>query len=160
MACDGNFTPPLILFLKIYVLLCRNTLNYLDLDFFLRILLTNSFFCVTMYALRKRRHSSVGQSVRFTSVRSKVRALLSPPIKKEYPCGILFLFTITEGREGEAVQRNSPGDCFDRGRPSAQFARESSPSVSTRKKHTFVYQDNVCFFQRNLPLRASEIAPL
>ena len=28
------------------------------------------------------------------------------------------------------------------------------------KKHTFVYQDNVCFFQRNLPLRASEIAPL
>ena len=33
-------------------------------------------------------------------------------------------------------------------------------SFSARKKHTFVYQDNVCFFQRNLPVRASEIATL
>ena len=36
----------------------------------------------------------------------------------------------------------------------------SNLSFSARKKHTFVYQDNVCFFQRNLPLRASEIATL
>ena len=36
----------------------------------------------------------------------------------------------------------------------------SNPSASARKKHTFVYQDNVCFFQRNLPLQASEIASL
>ena len=35
-----------------------------------------------------------------------------------------------------------------------------NPPSPTRKKHTFVYQDNVCFFQRNLPLRASEIASL
>ncbi len=32
----------------------------------------------------------------------------------------------------------------------------SIPTVSTRKKHTFVYQDNVCFFQLNPPL-AEEI---
>ena len=36
----------------------------------------------------------------------------------------------------------------------------SNPTFSARKKHTFVYQDNVCFFQRKLPLRASEIALL
>ena len=36
----------------------------------------------------------------------------------------------------------------------------SNPAIPARKKHTFVYQDNVCFFQRNLPLRASEIASL
>ena len=36
----------------------------------------------------------------------------------------------------------------------------SNPPSPTRKKHTFVYLDNVCFFQRNLPLRASEIASL
>ena len=29
-----------------------------------------------------------------------------------------------------------------------------------QKKHTFVYQDNVCFFKRNLPFMASEIASL
>ena len=34
-----------------------------------------------------------------------------------------------------------------------------NPPAPTRKKHTFVYQDNVCFFQRNSP-SASEIAPL
>ena len=28
----------------------------------------------------------------------------------------------------------------------------SNPSLSARKKHTFVYQDNVCFFQLNPPL--------
>ena len=27
----------------------------------------------------------------------------------------------------------------------------SNPTFSARKKHTFVYQDNVCFFQRNSP---------
>ena len=27
----------------------------------------------------------------------------------------------------------------------------STPATPARKKHTFVYQDNVCFFQRNLP---------
>ena len=32
----------------------------------------------------------------------------------------------------------------------------SNPTPSARKKHTFVYQDNVCFFQRNSP-SASEI---
>ena len=30
--------------------------------------------------------------------------------------------------------------------------RGSNPLCSTRKKHTFVYQDNVCFFQRNKSL--------
>ena len=28
----------------------------------------------------------------------------------------------------------------------------SNPTASARKKHTFVYQDNVCFFQRNKSL--------
>ena len=32
----------------------------------------------------------------------------------------------------------------------------SSPVVRTRKKHTLVYQDNVCFFQLNPPM-AEEI---
>ena len=27
----------------------------------------------------------------------------------------------------------------------------SSPAIPARKKHTFVYQDNVCFFQLNPP---------
>jgi hypothetical protein len=37
------------------------------------------------------------------------------------------------GLEGEAVQSELPVDVRDRGRPSAQFARESSPSWSTKK---------------------------
>ena len=35
-------------------------------------------------------------------------------------------------------------------------AKRSYPSTPARKKHTFVYQDNVCFFQLNPPL-AEEI---
>ena len=38
------------------------------------------------------------------------------------------------GLEGEAVQSELPVDVRDRGRPSAQFARESSPSWSTNKR--------------------------
>ena len=37
------------------------------------------------------------------------------------------------GFEGEAVQSGLPVDVRDRGRPSAQFARESSPAASTKK---------------------------
>ena len=35
------------------------------------------------------------------------------------------------GFEGEAVQSELPVDVRDRGRPSAQFARESNPIIST-----------------------------
>ena len=35
------------------------------------------------------------------------------------------------GLEGEAVVNDSPVDCQSRGRPSAQFARESNPIIST-----------------------------
>ena len=37
------------------------------------------------------------------------------------------------GLEGETVQSKLPVDVCDRGRPSAQFARESSPVLSTKK---------------------------
>ena len=37
------------------------------------------------------------------------------------------------GLEGETVQSGLPVDVRDRGRPSAQFARESSPVVCTNK---------------------------
>ena len=36
------------------------------------------------------------------------------------------------GLEGETVQSKLPVDVCDRGRPSAQFARESSPVLSTK----------------------------
>ena len=48
--------------------------------------------------------------------------------------GVSRLFFVqVKGLEGEAVQRNSPVDCSDRGRPSAQFARESSPLTRTKE---------------------------
>ena len=37
------------------------------------------------------------------------------------------------GFEGEAVQSELPVDVRDRGRPSAQFARESNPIISTKR---------------------------
>ena len=39
------------------------------------------------------------------------------------------------GFEGEAVQSGLPVDVRDRGRPSAQFARESNPVISIKRKH-------------------------
>ena len=40
------------------------------------------------------------------------------------------------GFEGEAEQSELPVDVRDRGRPSAQFARESNPIISTNKWNT------------------------
>ena len=39
-----------------------------------------------------------------------------------------------DGLEGETGQSGLPVDVRDRGRPSAQFARESSPVTRTRKR--------------------------
>ena len=40
------------------------------------------------------------------------------------------------GFEGEAEQSELPVDVRDRGRPSAQFARESNPIISTKVDYT------------------------
>ena len=45
----------------------------------------------------------------------------------------LFLLLWADGLEGETVQSELPVDVRDRGRPSAQFARESSPSAPAKK---------------------------
>ena len=47
---------------------------------------------------------------------------------------VLFLFYKGDGLEGESVQSGLPVDVRDRGRPSAQFARESSPVARTKYK--------------------------
>ena len=44
----------------------------------------------------------------------------------------LFLLLWVGGLEGETVQSGLPVDVRDRGRPSAQFARESSPSAPAK----------------------------
>ncbi len=46
--------------------------------------------CDILLGLKTRKHSSVGQSARFTSVRSQVRALLFPPTKEGRPKASLF----------------------------------------------------------------------
>ena len=48
----------------------------------------------------------------------------------------LSIVTYKAGFEGEAVQSKLPVDVCDRGRPSAQFARESNPIISTKTQVT------------------------
>ena len=43
-----------------------------------------------------------------------------------------FCFIRVVGFEGESVQSELPVDVRDRGRPSAQFARESNPVIRTK----------------------------
>ena len=62
----------------------------------------------------------------------------------------------TSSNNGGFPERPKGADCKS---VVTDFGGPNPPSP-TRKKHTFVYQTNVCFFQRNLPLRASEIATL
>ena len=56
--------------------------------------------------------------------------------------------------DGAAVEKveekRKPDDFF--GHRKRGCKATSSPSFSARKKHTFVYQDNVSFFQRNKSL--------
>ena len=52
------------------------------------------------------------------------------------------------GLEGETVQSGLPVDVRDRGRPSAPFARESSPSAPAKKEVTFVYQKLLLFLSK------------
>ena len=49
------------------------------------------------------------------------------------PLWYIFFALLNKGLEGETVQSGLPVDVRDRGRPSAQFARESSPAASTKK---------------------------
>ena len=53
--------------------------------------------------------------------------------RKHRFCGVSFFQM--KGLERESVQSGLPVDVRDRGRPSAQFARESSPVIRSRKKH-------------------------
>ena len=55
--------------------------------------------------------------------------IISTKVTKE---GESFV-TSCAGFEGEAGQSELPVDVRDRGRPSAQFARESNPIISTNK---------------------------
>ena len=59
----------------------------------------------------------------------------------------LFLLLWVGGLEGETVQSGLPVDVRDRGRPSAQFARESSPSApaKNRSQMTSVFSFFVLF---------------
>ena len=59
-------------------------------------------------------------------------------------------FTCSGGLEGEAVQSELPVDVRDRRRPSAQFARESSPSAPARNRSQLA---SVLFFCEEHPLR-------
>ena len=56
--------------------------------------------------------------------------------------GFGFSFLGLRGLEGEAVQSELPVDVRDRGRPSAQFARESNPIISTRGQNPFISEPN------------------
>ena len=59
----------------------------------------------------------------------------------------LFLLLWVGGLEGETVQSGLPVDVRDRGRPSAQFARESSPSAPfslvPQTQHHFEQSENI-----------------
>jgi len=65
-----------------------------------------------------------------------------------------FLLCMTKGFEGETVQSGLPVDVRDRGRPSAQFARESNPFFSAKKmlnthtgvEHFFFWRSRKGFF--------------
>ena len=53
--------------------------------------------------------------------------------KRVHSCSVSFFAFENKGLEGETVQSGLPVDVRDRGRPSAQFARESSPAASTNR---------------------------
>ena len=54
-------------------------------------------------------------------------------VKRQSPRDSAVLLYKGGGLEGETVQSGLPVDVRDRGRPSAQFARESSPVTRTKK---------------------------
>ena len=58
------------------------------------------------------------------------------PIKSRVSFWALCFFSLM-GFEGEAVVNDSPVDCQSRGRPSAQFARESNPIIHPIKNDRF-----------------------